>query len=294
MRTVTVAALCLLAAVALGIVLAVTSAPLWVTALVLAGLLVVTIVAANAAGASPATPTFFVFALLVCQATPTPADEAGVRLLVAVLAAIFAWALSLSGRLLRRLAGRREAALFKPLPKATPVQPWIVTHPTLWLNIGQNVVGAMLSGALALAAGIGHPGWAVVSTVATTPAPGAAHSIARALHRTAGTVVGVGVAGLVLWSDPPALVLVLVVVIAQFATEIFVGRRYGTALVFVTPLALGVAYLANPMPVAGLLVDRVIQTAIGAAVGLVLVLVVRRIDRGREPAGSPAASSDPA
>ena len=58
LRTVTVAALGLLLSVAVGIVLAVTAAPLWATALALAGLLVVMITAANAAGASPATPTF--------------------------------------------------------------------------------------------------------------------------------------------------------------------------------------------------------------------------------------------
>ena len=149
--------------------------------------------------------------------------------------------------------------------------------PRVWLTVTQNVVGVLLAGGIALAFGIGHAYWAVVSLVAVIPPAGAAHSLSRAWHRVLGTAVGVVVTGLILWPDPAAWVLVLVVAVAQFGAEVFVGRHYGTALVFITPLALVVAHLGQPVPVETLLVDRLVETVLGCAAGILAVLAGRAI-----------------
>ncbi|TFD57479.1 FUSC family protein [Cryobacterium sp. Hh7] len=72
-----------------------------------------------------------------------------------------------------------------------------------------------------------------------------------------------------------------VVALGQFGAEILIGRHYGAALLFVTPLALTVAHLTSPVP--ALLVDRVLETVLGSVVAQVIVLLVRARAR-RQPA----------
>ena len=70
----------------------------------------------------------------------------------------------------------------------------------------------------------------------------------------------------------PLAILVLVVGVAQFGAEILVGRHYGAALLFITPLALVVAWIAAPVDLGGLVADRVVETVIGCVVGVAVVL----------------------
>jgi uncharacterized membrane protein YccC len=217
-----------------------------------------------------------VFAVLVCAVQPVDDGTGWARFGVAVASAAFAWALAMSGGLLRRLAPRSARAAFKPLLRATPPRPRVLADPRLWLNIAQNVGAGLGAGAVALAFGLGHPYWAVVSAVAVIPPARAAHTVSRAWHRVLGTLGGVVVAAALLWPEPPTAVLIVAIAVCQFGAELFVIRHYGTALVFVTPMALAVAHLASPASLAGLLGDRVLETLIGAAVGVVAVLAARR------------------
>ena len=50
-----------------------------------------------------------------------------------------------------------------------------------------------------------------------------------------------------------------------------VGRNYGLALVFITPMALLMGQLAVEQPVGPLLVDRLVETVIGTTVDLAVV-----------------------
>ena len=285
-RTISVAAACLLGSVASGLALSATEAAL--PALILGLMLVITvgILVASTFGLFPGTPIFFVFAYLVCAQVPAPANEVLPRLLVAVASAALAWLLTMSGWAFRRLAGHRSEDLFKRLPRTPLLLPAAYRDAQVWFTILQNLVGVLLAGGLALASGIGHPYWAVVSVVAVLPPPRAAHSISRAVHRIVGTTLGVAVTGLVLLPGPSVWVLIAVIAIGQFGAEILIGKHYGAALLFVTPLALTVAHLASPGPVPVLLIDRVVETAIGGVVAVLIVLAARGLARG--PAGRPA------
>ncbi|WP_067874266.1 FUSC family protein [Agromyces aureus] len=275
-RTVTTAAVVQITATGLGILLSVVHAPLAVEAAALVLLIAAVIVAYNLLGVTPSGPLFAVFGLLVCTAQPIDDGTGWQRWGVAWAAAAFAWLLAMSGWILRRAAPGATKAVFRDLPRRTPVRTRGWSDPRLWLNVVQNVAAALLAGAAALALGIGHPYWAVVSAVAVIPPARAAHTAQRAVHRVAGTLVGVVVTALVLWPDPPAWVLIVVIAVCQFGAELLVGRHYGAALVFVTPLALTVVHLASPVPLFGLLVDRVLETVLGAAFGILAVLAARR------------------
>jgi flagellar biosynthesis protein FliQ len=285
-RTVTVAALSLVASIALGTLMATIGASL---PLLTAGLLVVIVVGilvASTAYLLPGTPIFFVFAYAVCAQAPTPADEFITRVLVGAIIAVFAWLLTMSGWALRQLAGDHTSELFKVLPRQTSARPRAWRSPRVWLTILQTVVGVLVAGGLAVLVGIGHPYWAVVAVVAVLPAAGGRHSVSRAYHRIFGTAAGVLVTGLVLLPGPPLWVLVLVVGVGQFGAEILVGRHYGAALLFITPLALTVSHLASPLPVWDLMVDRAVETALGGGVAIVIVLLARAGERRRQ--GLPA------
>ena len=67
--------------------------------------------------------------------------------------------------------------------------------------------------------------------------------------------------------------LVVWVILLQFLAEIYVLRNYSVALLFITPLALLMTQIGNPHPVAELLASRAIETAIGAVVGMIVVIV---------------------
>lgn len=287
-RSLTIAAVGMVASVALGVTLASTDAALWLLAAALVFVITVGLLVAAVFGLFPPTPLFFVFGLLVCASIPTPSSEVALRMGIAAVAAAFAWLVSMSGWLLRRAGGARYADWFKDLPRSPRVRWAAIREPQVWLAITQTVVGALAAGAIAMALGIGHPYWAVVSVVAVIPPPHARHSISRAIHRIVGTVVGVLVTGALLFPEPSPVVILIAVVIAQFAAEILVGRNYGAALVFVTPLALGVAHLASPLPVGTLLIDRIVETVLGAAIGLLLVLCARLLPQAVAEAKSAA------
>ncbi|UAJ78679.1 FUSC family protein [Leifsonia sp. ZF2019] len=281
LRSVSAAGVVLVASIALGVLIAVLGEPLplLAAALVLVvggGTLFVT-----ALQLLPSQPLFFVFALLVCANIPTTAADAWPRIGLAVIVAVFSWLLTMSGWLVRRLAGGRRWTLLKELNRHPRADATVLRDPRVWLTVAQNVVGVLIAGGIALAFGLGHAYWAVVSLVAVIPPARAAHSISRSLHRIVGTVAGVVVAAALLFWSPPALVVILAIVVCQFFAEILVGRHYGSALVFITPMALAVSHLASPAPLAALVGDRVLETVLGAGIGIVLVLLARGVERAR-------------
>ena len=289
-RSVSIAMLGMLGSIGFGLVLAALGAPLVALTLGLMLVIVLGVLLISSAGLFPGTPLFFVFAYTVCAQVPTDFDQVLPRLLVGVAGAAFAWLVTMSGWLLRRAAPDRGAGLFKALPRQPTVNLAAYRDPMVWLSIGQMLVGALVAGGLAVLVGIGHPYWAVVSVVAVLPPPGARHSTSRAFHRIFGTVAGVLVTALILLPGPPVWVLILTIAIGQFGAEILIGRHYGAALLFITPLALAVSHLGSPAPVPGLLIDRVVETALGGAVALVIVVATRAAlaraaaRRGRLPA----------
>jgi uncharacterized membrane protein YccC len=136
-------------------------------------------------------------------------------------------------------------------------------------------LGCLLAGAMATGAGVGHPYWAMVSAVVPLAARDYAGQLDRGVHRVVGTAAGLLLAALLLAVDLPGLAVIAVIVVLQAGAELWVGRNYAIALVFVTPLALLMVHLVAPTPASVLLVDRGVETVIGVAVGLLLGYLTR-------------------
>ncbi|WP_155892221.1 FUSC family protein [Conexibacter woesei] len=128
-----------------------------------------------------------------------------------------------------------------------------------------------------------HPTWIPLSAAAVLQGTNVALARQRALHRAAGTAVGVVVAAAVLAIEPGLVGLIVMVGLLQALTEAFILVSYGVAVVFITSLALLLLEIAGVgAAVHGLLDARLIDTALGCAIGFACgVLILPRRSRSR-------------
>ena len=203
-----------------------------------------TVFAAGATASFPATGTTFLTVLLVGGAS-----------------VVWSLLVTIAFVLVRRGSWARSHRARPPIGSIA----WEMTATVGTAALLAGVIGVLLVGT--------HWYWAMVGAVA---AVGGAHVTARLIRgvqRLVGTLLGVLIAaGLLALHLPPWLVIVVAVVL-QAGAELFVGRNYGIAMLFITPLALLMVSLASPVAPEMLLRDRVIETLIGVAVGTVVAIV---------------------
>ena len=153
----------------------------------------------------------------------------------------------------------------------------------------QYAVAAVLAGSIATLLGIGHNYWAMVAATVPLVGQSVRHRVYRGLQRILGTFGGLVLTALILFPGLEPWQMVLVIAACQFGAEMFIARQYALAQVVVTPLALVSTELAHPSNPWQLLTDRGIETLIGAAVGMAVVLALHlRQDKLRKnAAGNP-------
>lgn len=76
----------------------------------------------------------------------------------------------------------------------------------------------------------------------------------------------------------PFWVLVAAIVIFQFITEVIIGFNYALGQITVTPMALLMTYLAAPVAAHSMPVERVLDTILGAALGIVFAVIFSTLD----------------
>lgn len=170
-----------------------------------------------------------------------------------------------------------------PAERAEPERGWWAPVPW-WLTHRNPRRRAAIRSALAVALGLGsgfaldleRPGWIAVAAIAVLQGATARVVRQRAIHRVVGTTIGFVLAAGLLALDPSLWVVAIVIVVLQMVIEGIVTVSYGLAAVFITPvtvllvdLSLGVERSAELIPV------RVLDTAIGCALGVVVLLATR-------------------
>ncbi len=198
---------------------------------------------------------FLVFGFGAVASFPHDLTDLPIALLVTGTTVLFALVVGNAGAYLRRQRTER--------PRLAPALTW---EPVRY------AVAALVSGAVATAVGIGHPYWATVAAVAPLSARGVTAQIVRAGHRMFGTVMGLLTSAGLLALGMSPVPTVLTIAVLQILAELFVGRNYGLALLFVTPMALLMGQISAPRPMAELLFDRGVETAIGVVVGGLIIL----------------------
>lgn len=261
----------LLVAMLIGTALSVLAAPAVASVLVVALVAAVVTLLAYVLQWHPPGPLFTVFATGACATIPATTASFGAVLMVGGASVLFGLVLTTLVAVLTRSAAVTAS---KVRPRVGPVAVEMAASVALAI-VGAGIVGLLLGGT--------HWYWAAVGAVAAVSGAQLNARVIRGIQRLVGTVLGVLVAAGILALDLPPLAVIAVVVVLQGTAELFIGRNYGIAMVFVTPLALLMVHLAAPTPVVDLLTDRVLETVIGVLVGTVIAVASAALRRRGRP-----------
>ncbi|MGW3307665.1 FUSC family protein [Streptomyces sp. NPDC001073] len=213
----------------------------------------------------------------VALAAPADADPERLR----------AWARELRGR--GPVPQADDAAVAELLgvdaELAAPARP-------LWTRLGpltplvlRTAIGCALAGYVSLALGVGRPYWALV-TAASLYQANITLTWGRGVQRVVGNLAGVLVfAAVVPFAHAHPAALVLCCLAFNFGAEALIGRNYWLGSVCVTPMALLITEFARAQQPGELITERVVDTLVGALVGLAAAAVVtnrRATDRIEE------------
>lgn len=274
------AALILVGGLTMGAVLSVNHIHSWWLVLVATLFAGIGSLYADAVSLKPIGPFFGILALGACASVPT-----NVPLTTAVLigagSALFSIVVGFAGWARYRRwvpgAGRNVPALRGPLRQAALI------------HAARYSLAVSAAGAIGVLSGSGHPHWAMAAAAVPLAGADLPSRVHRGIHRIVGTFLGLVVVAVVLFPSPlsplqyfpghSAVVLAVVVVLCQFPTELFMARHYGWAMVFFTPVVLLIAQLASPMDPGVLVLERAVETFVGAVVGIAVAVIVQRRNR---------------
>ncbi|MFG1671120.1 FUSC family protein [Streptomyces sp. Y7] len=138
----------------------------------------------------------------------------------------------------------------------------------------RTALGCALAGYASLALGVGRPYWALV-TAASLYQADLALTWGRGVQRVVGNLLGVlFFAALVPLAHTGGIALVLICLALNFGAEALIGRNYWLGSVCVTPMALLITEFAGFQEPGRLITERVVDTLVGALVGLGAAVVV--------------------
>ncbi|CAM5490505.1 FUSC family protein OS=Streptomyces alboniger OX=132473 GN=CP975_04370 PE=4 SV=1 [Streptomyces alboniger] len=205
-------------------------------------------------------------------AAPAAADPAALR----------AWAAKLRGtsavpRPHDVRPGERDELLGVEAELAHPAVP-------LWRRLGpgspllpialRTAVGCALAGYGSLALGIGRPYWALV-TAASLYQANVTLTWNRGVQRVVGNLVGVlAFAAIAPFAHLGHAELIVCCLALAFGAEALISRNYWMGSVCVTPMALLVTEFAGFQQPGELILDRVVDTLVGAVLGVAAAILV--------------------
>ena len=191
------------------------------------------------------------------------------RATATAIVAALAWAICAATESFRQFA-TPEA----PFP-AEPARP--LGHHLI--AAARMTLGSAIAAFAAHAVGAAHPAWAAMGTVAVMQGAHLHISMSRAMQRTAGTVIGACGVWLILAQAPSVWTVIVVLSVLQFATEVIIGANYALGQILVTPMALLMSYLAaGGAASAGMAPERIVDTMLGATIGVVLAVMSSTLD----------------
>lgn len=141
------------------------------------------------------------------------------------------------------------------------------------------IVGAAVASVLGAQLGIQRVFWVVVPAVAILQR---SHSslitTSRALHKILGTAMGLGIFVLTHRVLPAGWAMIVTIAMFQGLVELVIARNYALALVFVTPMALTISTVGNPVDAHVLVGERMVDTLLGTGTALAVLSVSNLIE----------------
>lgn len=276
LQTQIVAGIGLLATIAIGVAASAAQGPTWLLGVLLATVVLATGTLGAAMRWLPRGDFFFVLVLMVLAAIPTNWDRLPLALAIGAGSVVLSVLLAaLTGRGAPD-ARRENVSLRRRLTEGYGALDGR-QHSVL---IVAAMLGTVASWLLALALGVGHPFWAPLAVAAVVPALALPDVWRRTQHLVLGTLAGVAFAAILFSFDPAHhLALIAIIIACQAAAQLAVAHNFGVALVFLSPFAIGMSNISRGLPWQPLLVDRLTEAAIGAAVALGTIFLGRSILR---------------
>ena len=204
---------------------------------------------------------FAVFAAGATTSFPATASTFVTVLLIGGASVLWSLFVTTAFVLLRRGSWGRPTRSLPPIGAVA----WEMTVTVGVATLLAGVAGLLLVGT--------HWYWAMVGAVAAVSGAHVTARLIRGAQRLVGTLLGVLIAAGLLALDLPPWLVIVVAVAMQAGAELFIGRNYGIAMIFVTPLALLMVSLASPLHPGLLLRDRVLETVIGVSLGTLVAIV---------------------
>ena len=145
-------------------------------------------------------------------------------------------------------------------------------------------ISVAVAGLLALALGFDRFYWVSISATSVLQAGNVVLTVNRSAQRALGTLIGVVLGAGILMLHPPLAAVIVCAALFQGLTQLVVARNFFYASILMTPMALLTASIAAPYPVEALAESRVVDTVLGAVVGMAGALLLwRRASASRLP-----------
>lgn len=222
----------------------------------------------NAGDFGPPGALIFIFAASVSMGSVETLDQVLQRTAATAAAAALAWVICMLTEAFRH--HEPETVDSSPPQRALSHQ---------LIAVGRIILGAAIAAFTAYAVGAQHAGWAAMGAVAVLQGAHLHINMSRALQRTGGNFIGALLVGVLLATEPSVWTVILLVAVLTFATEAIIGSNYGLGQILVTPMALLMMYLAAPHAAGVEMVqERIIDTLIGAFIGMVLAIAFSTLD----------------
>lgn len=137
------------------------------------------------------------------------------------------------------------------------------------INISESIVFGLfmaISMVVALLTKFENPYWILISCIAVMQGSSAKNAGIRGIQRIIGTLIGVGLVGLISLLHPGPLFMIIGIIAMQITVEYFIVRNYTFAVVFITVLTI---FLAETGGNSVTVWERFIDIFIGSAIGIV-------------------------
>lgn len=213
---------------------------------------------------------FFIMIASMASNTPFDFDTIATRIGYFVLGTIFACTLALIYSFIvgRKYTSKTPVRIIIPVPIKTQVDYFIRS-----LIVGAFMCLSLLIGNLL---NFNNPYWIPISCLAIMQGISLYHVWQRALHRIAGTFIGIGLCWVLISISQDPLYLCICIMLLQFIIEIFISRNYALAVIFITALTVllaeaGSSLIHSPNElIQGRLTDIVIGSLLGGIGGWLL------------------------
>lgn len=156
---------------------------------------------------------------------------------------------------------------------------WGLSRSSLpWLSARRMGAAVLLACAISYGLHIGHPYWSVLTTALVMSVTSDRLSLThRAMHRLAGTIVGIALFFAIHAAHPTGITVVLIALVLVFCIQSLAVRNYALAAIVVTPMALLVSTAGDPFrPIGEVVRERVLETFIGALASILMIWLTGR------------------